>query len=196
MKICILSLQADTPCTTRGNGGCAQLCFSFPAEATQSESMKCYCASGVLAADKRSCEDSKEYLVFTTRTEIRSLSLNPDSNIVPFDTVEDLVNVVGIDFDHETKEMFFTQIRPDTLIAKLSSVPPHKTETILSKGINPEGIAYDWTSKKIYWTDSANNSIYSMNADGTHVVMIIQVERPRAIVLDPCRGYVFLFFHK
>ena len=160
--------------------------------------MKCSCASGILAADKQSCEDSKEYLVFTTRTEIRSLSLNPSKHIVPFETIDEgLTNVVGIDFDHDTKEMFFTQIRPDTKIAKQSSVSPFKTETILSDGINPEGIAYDWTSKKIYWTDSANNSIYAMNVDGTHVVMIIQVERPRAIVLDPCRGYDFLlFFHE
>lgn len=148
-----------------------------------------------MAADKRTCEDSKEYLVFTTRTEIRSLSLNPESNTVPFDTISGLTNVVGIDFDYGTKEMFFTQIRPDTKIAKLSSILPttEKISVVLDEGINPEGIAYDWTSKKIYWTDSANNSIYSMNADGTHVVMIIQVERPRAIVLDPCKGYVLLF---
>ncbi len=38
---------------------------------------------------------------------------------------------------------------------------------IKSGNINPEGIAYDWTHKKIYWTDSANSSIYSMNLDGT-----------------------------
>lgn len=151
--------------------------------------MRCACASGVLAADKQSCEDSKEYIIFTTRKEVRSLSLDPDKHIVPFDTIDDgLTNVVGIDFDYKTKEMFYTQIRPDTKIAKISSTSPFKSETILSEGINPEGIAYDWTSKKIYWTDSANNSIYSMNTDGTHVVMIIQVERPRAIVLDPCRG--------
>lgn len=148
-----------------------------------------------MAEDKRTCEDSKEYLVFTTRTEIRSLALNPDSNTVPFDTISGLINVVGIDFDYGTKEMFFTQIRPDTKIAKLSSMSPtaEKISVVLDEGINPEGIAYDWTSKKIYWTDSANNSIYSMNTDGTHIVMIIQVERPRAIVLDPCQGYDLLF---
>ncbi|KAK8402469.1 hypothetical protein O3P69_000706 [Scylla paramamosain] len=184
--------KAETPCTTRGNGGCAQLCFSFPDEATQSERMRCACASGVLAADKQSCEESKEYLIFTTRTEIRSLSLNPDEHTVPFETINDnLTNVVGIDFDYETKEMFYTQIRPNTKITKISNTFPLKCETILTEGINPEGIAYDWTSKKIYWTDSANNSIYSMNTDGTHVVMIIQVERPRAIVLDPCRGHMY-----
>lgn len=143
-----------------------------------------------MAEDKKSCEDSKEFLVFATRAEIRSLSLTPKSNTVPFDTVKDLTNVVGIDFDYKNKHLLFTQIRPNTKIAKIPSTSPSKDDitTILDERINPEGIAYDWTSQKIYWTDSANSSIYAMNADGSHIVMIIQVERPRAIVLDPCRG--------
>jgi low density lipoprotein-related protein 2 len=66
-----------------------------------------------------------------------------------------------------------------------------EVNVILSKGINPEGIAYDWTNQKIYWTDSANRSIYSMNMDGTQIVMITRVERPRAIVVDPCEGFMY-----
>ncbi|KAK4327934.1 hypothetical protein Pmani_001624 [Petrolisthes manimaculis] len=185
--------KADTPCTRLGNGGCAQLCFSFPVDQPTSPGFRCHCTTGVLAEDKHSCEDSKEFLVYTTRTEICSLSLLPKSYNVPFDTVSDLTNVVGIDFDYTNKDLIFTQIRPDTKIAKVSSSNPtkEKMEIILAQGINPEGIAYDWTSKKIYWTDSANNSIYSMNSDGSHIVRIIQVERPRAIVLDPCRGHMY-----
>ena len=104
-----------------------------------------------------------------------------------------------MDFDYESKHIFYTQIRPDTKIAYFniegsssSSVENHTT--LLSKGINPEGVAYDWTSKKIYWTDSANNSIYSMSLDGARkgqVVNIATVEVPRAIVLDPCQGYMY-----
>jgi low density lipoprotein-related protein 2 len=52
-------------------------------------------------------------------------------------------------------------------------------------------VAYDWTQKKIYWTDSSNNSIYAMNLDGSELVMITRVERPRAIVLDPCNGTLY-----
>ena len=51
--------------------------------------------------------------------------------------------------------------------------------TILDTDINPEGIAYDWVHKKIYWTDSKSNSIYSMNIDGTQIIDMVSVERPR-----------------
>nr|XP_045622888.1 low-density lipoprotein receptor-related protein 2-like isoform X5 [Procambarus clarkii] len=185
--------KADTPCTRLGNGGCAQLCFSFPVDQPNIARFRCDCASGILSEDKRSCEDSKEFLIFATRSEIRSLSLTPKSTIVPFDTIKGLTNVVGIDFDYNDKQFVFTQIRPDTKIAMIPSSSPSAGDikTILDQGINPEGVAYDWTSKKIYWTDSANNSIYAMNTDGSHIVMIIQVDRPRAIVLDPCRGHMY-----
>ena len=143
-----------------------------------------------MAEDGRSCKESDEYLLFTTRTEVRSLSLNPRSHTPPFEKVSGLVNVVAIDFDHNNKELIFTQIKPNVKIATLSSTKPSLTtmENIIDKGINPEGVAYDWVSKKIYWTDSQNSSIYAMNRDGSAIVNIINVERPRAIALDPCRG--------
>lgn len=107
-----------------------------------------------------------------------------------------LSNVVGLDFDYSDNKLFFTQIRPMSQISSVSSNSPSNSQikTILGRRINPEGISYDWTQKKIYWTDSSNNSIYAMNLDGTEVVMIARVERPRAIVVDPCNGLVNTMF--
>lgn len=103
--------------------------------------------------------------------------------------------MVGLDFDYADNKLFFTQIRPMSQISSISSNSPSNSQIkmILGRRINPEGISYDWTQKKIYWTDSSNNSIYAMNIDGTEVVMIARVERPRAIVVDPCNGLVNKF---
>ncbi|RWS26517.1 low-density lipoprotein receptor-related protein 2-like protein, partial [Leptotrombidium deliense] len=179
--------SADTPCSLLGTGVCQQLCFAMPKNTTA----KCDCASGVLSADGKSCEDVKEYLVFTTRRELRSVHLDPKTSSIPFAPIVNLTNVVGLDFDYENRKMFFTQIRPDGSISWLNIDKPSEINVVLKKGINPEGIAYDWTSKKIYWTDSANRSIYAMNVDGSQIVMIARVERPRAILLDPCEGYLY-----
>jgi len=101
--------------------------------------------------------------------------------------------VVGVDFDYADNKLLYTQIRPFARIAWMPSRSPSKesSQVILQKGVNPEGIAYDWTQRKIYWTDSSNNSIYAMNLDGSQLVMIARVERPRAIVLDPCNGSLY-----
>lgn len=188
----------SNPCMRLGNGGCDQLCFSFPPDASigvglQRPSFRCDCSNGALASDNRKCETVNEYVVFATRTDIRAVNLDPRSTGVPFKPIGNLTNVVGIDFDYADNKLFFTQIRPWAKIAYTSAQHPSSDDVnlIISKSINPEGIAYDWTQKKIYWTDSSNNSIYAMNVDGRELVMIARVERPRAIVLDPCNGTLF-----
>lgn len=182
------------PCRKFGNGGCDQLCFSFPPEANKPASFKCECATGQISKNNdKKCDVVDEYLVFTTRTEIRAINMDPKSTGIPFKPVVNLTNVVGVEFDYADNKLFFTQIRPWAKIGWMSANNPDRAsiQNILSKGINPEGISYDWTQKKIYWTDSSNNSIYAMNLDGTEVVMIARVERPRAIVVDPCNGTLY-----
>lgn len=181
------------PCRKLGNGGCEQLCFSYPQEMSGSM-FKCDCATGSIAPGSQTkCSTINEYLVFSTRTEIRSINLDLKVTSVPFKPVGNLTNVVGVDFDYADNKLFFTQIRPWARIAFMPSDNPiqSKISPIITRGINPEGIAYDWTQKKIYWTDSSNNSIYAMNINGSDLVMIARVERPRAIVVDPCNGSLY-----
>lgn len=54
----------------------------------------------------------------------------------------------------------------------------------------PDGIAYDWINKRIYYSDYINQTISSMAVDGSQRTVVAQVPRPRAIMLDPCRGFV------
>lgn len=185
--------DATNPCKQIAQ--CEQLCFSFPPDldSTNKSIYKCGCATGELAPDGKTCQFVDEYLVFSTRTEIRAINLNPGVTNVPFSPIVNLTNVVGIDFDYKDRKLFFTQIRPWARIAWMPSNPGSNPEisTVISRGINPEGIAYDWTQRKIYWSDSSNHSIYAMNLDGSDLVMIARVERPRAIVIDPCNGTLF-----
>ncbi|KAK9880927.1 hypothetical protein WA026_013260 [Henosepilachna vigintioctopunctata] len=184
----------DTNMCKVSNGGCDQLCFSFDTEESP-VSYKCDCATGQLdpTTQNKTCTFIDEYLVFSTRTEIRVINLDPKSTNVPFKPLANLTNVVGIDFDYKDGKLLFTQIRPAARIAWMPSLRPtlENIKTIINKTVNPEGIAYDWTQNKIYWTDSSNHSIYAMNLDGSDLIMITRVERPRAIVINPCNGTLF-----
>ena len=53
-----------------------------------------------------------------------------------------------------------------------------------------EGIAFDWVGKKVYWADLFRNRIYSINTDLSNKVVIAMVQSPRALALNPCKGYV------
>ena len=55
----------------------------------------------------------------------------------------------------------------------------------------PEGLAWDWVGRKIYWTDTENRTIEVLDpATGFHKTLINTGEgsKPRAIVVDPLQG--------
>ena len=59
---------------------------------------------------------------------------------------------------------------------------------------SPEGIAFDWINKRIYYSDYTNQMIKSIAMDGSRHTLIAQVPKPRGIVLDPCQGYVMIAY--
>ena len=120
--------QGPTGCSRNGNGGCQQLCFALP---TGDNDYKCDCAFGVLKDGSRECHISDEYIVYATRTEIRSQIIpidgaNQQQTQMPFDPVVNMSNVIGIDFDYDDQKLFFTQIQPRTLIGWMDAKNPSK----------------------------------------------------------------------
>ena len=84
--------------------------------------------------------------------------------------------------------------RPYAKIGWVDAKDPRTGEqTVVKEGnrMNPEGVAFDWVHKKIYWTDSRNRSIYAMDSDGSKVIDIALADQPRAIVVHPCKGLLF-----
>ena len=57
----------------------------------------------------------------------------------------------------------------------------------------PEGIAIDWISRNIYWTDSQRDVIEVMKLDGTEQKVLINTDlvEPRGIVLHPELGKMY-----
>lgn len=58
--------------------------------------------------------------------------------------------------------------------------------------ISPDGLACDWLTDKLYWTDSETNRIEVATIDGNYrkVLFWSEVDQPRAIALVPMKGYV------
>jgi nidogen (entactin) len=61
---------------------------------------------------------------------------------------------------------------------------------------SPEGVAVDWLTGNIYWTDSILNRIEVSRNDGTNrkVLLDTGLVNPRAIVADPLGGYVMKYY--
>ncbi len=66
-------------------------------------------------------------------------------------------------------------------------------ETVIPGLASPDGLACDWLGSKIYWTDSETNRIEVAELDGSlrKVLFWQELDQPRAIALDPERGWVW-----
>lgn len=61
--------------------------------------------------------------------------------------------------------------------------------SILRLDLNdPEGLAYDWINKRVYFTDYYSRNVQSMGVDGSNRSIIARANRPRGIIVDPCYG--------
>uniref|UniRef100_A0A9J8ABN9 Low density lipoprotein receptor-related protein 2a n=1 Tax=Cyprinus carpio carpio TaxID=630221 RepID=A0A9J8ABN9_CYPCA len=180
----------NNPCL-ESNGGCAHFCFAIPGSQTR----KCSCAFGNLAADSSSCVLSRDdYLIYTTESTVRSLRLDPEDHSLPFPVVNVPRTSVALDFDQLDGRIYFTQSSGagQSKISFITLASPTSPATEVASDLGaPDGIAYDWINKRIYYSDYINQSISSMAVDGSQRTVVAQVPRPRAIMLDPCRGYMY-----
>ena len=57
---------------------------------------------------------------------------------------------------------------------------------------SPAGLAVDWVTKKLYWTDAGTNRIEVSNLDGSMRSLLVWegLDKPRDIVVDPIGEYV------
>ncbi len=53
---------------------------------------------------------------------------------------------------------------------------------------DPEGLAYDWVNKRLYFTDFYAQNVQSVGVDGENRTIIAHASSPRGIVVDPCYG--------
>ena len=59
---------------------------------------------------------------------------------------------------------------------------------------SPAGLALDWITKKLYWTDAGTNRIECSNLEGTMRALLIYegLDKPRDIVVDPTSIHFFI----
>ncbi|XP_043931281.1 low-density lipoprotein receptor-related protein 2 [Protopterus annectens] len=180
----------NNPCLQL-NGGCSHLCFAFPGIQTR----KCGCAYGTLQSDGRSCFIStNDILIYATENSLRSLHLDPENHALPFPVRTVARTAVALDYDSTDKRIYFTQsMGPGrSRISYLSLTAVMRAPVVVASDLGaPDGIAFDWINNRIYYSDYLNQTINSMAVDGSNRTVIARVPRPRAIMVDPCRGYMY-----
>lgn len=99
-------------------------------------------------------------------------------------------DAVAVDFLYKNNSMFWSDVS-EQKIYTCSVKTLCKPNVIVSANIGrPEGLAVDWLTGNLYWTDCDFKLISVLNIDGKHRKALIwnNLDNPRAIAVDPSAG--------
>lgn len=142
-------------------------------------------------------------MLLACKTSLRRISLDsPDSSDV-FLPVNNLVDVVSIDFHFSRGQIFYieaalNEIRSLTLrnhnLSQLGPVELLEVLPVISTDLaQPSSIAVDWIADNIYWSDQERHLIEVSRLDGSSrkVLIDLDLDRPKCLNVLPNLGLLF-----
>lgn len=131
-------------------------------------------------------------LLFTTYHDIRIANITRPTGPPSIETIaKDLSEAGALDFFYEKNLVCWTDQGLETIqCMKMNGSHPGTTVSVISSGLDkPEGLAIDWYTDKIYWTDGETNRIEVATLNGKYqkVLFWTDLDQPRAIALVPAR---------
>lgn len=176
----------------RLKGGCSHLCLP------NKTSRRCACPIGLtLLDDQKTCTSVPDKLLLLARKKdirMRQLdSKNPMKEIDMVIPLDNLKSTIALDWCSETDRIYWSDVGKSTI--NRAFLNGSNQETVIQDGlISPAGLALDWISHKLYWTDAgASARIEVSTLDGSQRALLIwqNLEKPRDIVVNPLEGIMF-----
>lgn len=135
-----------------------------------------------------------EFLIYVAGTHVHRVMMGSNRDeIIYTNTVN---NIVAAEFDLSSNCMF---VGMASEIQKVcfgeNSTSPTTAMPLISTGLRSiESLAFDWSSKNLYWVDAGARKIEVAREDGRYRKELFNstyLDRPRALVLDPRFGYMY-----
>ncbi|XP_032496890.1 low-density lipoprotein receptor-related protein 5 isoform X5 [Phocoena sinus] len=173
------------------NGQCGQLCLAVPS------GHRCSCASHyTLDPSSRNCSPPTTFLLFSQKCAISRMI--PDDQHSPdlILPLHGLRNVKAIDYDPLDKFIYWVDGRQNIKRAKDDGTQPFVL-TSPSQSQNPDrqphDLSVDVYSRTLFWTCEATDTVnvHRLNGEAMGVVLRGDRDKPRAIVVNAERGYLY-----
>uniref|UniRef100_A0A4W3II48 Low-density lipoprotein receptor-related protein n=1 Tax=Callorhinchus milii TaxID=7868 RepID=A0A4W3II48_CALMI len=131
-------------------------------------------------------------LLFANRRDLRLVNAaagKTNATVV----VAGLEDAAAVDFIFSEELIYWTDVSEEAIKLIFLNQTGNTQNVVISGLVSPDGLACDWLGKKLYWTDSETNRIEVANLDGSlrKVLFWQDLDQPRAITLDPARGYMY-----
>ncbi|XP_076640079.1 low-density lipoprotein receptor-related protein 6 isoform X1 [Colletes latitarsis] len=132
-------------------------------------------------------------LLFVTQKNIRMANTSRTNKVTTI--IKDLSEGAALDFyfEHELVCWSDSGLEIIQCIQTNGTHTGERTIIVNSSLISPDGLACDWYTGKLYWTDGEKNRIEVTSIDGRHrkVLFWTDIYQPRAIALVPMKSILF-----
>uniref|UniRef100_A0A3B3Q1Q7 Low density lipoprotein receptor-related protein 6 n=1 Tax=Paramormyrops kingsleyae TaxID=1676925 RepID=A0A3B3Q1Q7_9TELE len=108
--------------------------------------------------------------------------------------VNGLEDAAAVDFIFAGGLIYWSDVSEEAIKRTTFNRSGSSHQTVVLSGLqSPDGLACDWVGNKLYWTDSETNRVEVAGLDGSlrKVLFWQDLDQPRAIALDPARGYMY-----
>ncbi|KAJ8249123.1 hypothetical protein GJAV_G00231420 [Gymnothorax javanicus] len=177
---------------SHNNGHCSHLCLATP------EGSRCRCASHyTLEANGRNCSSPSSFLLFSQKGSISRMVLGEQSPdiILPIHVQR---NVRAVTFDPVERLVYWVDGKQNIRRARddgsqSSVVVPTASGHQQGLDRQPHDLSLDPYSRTVYWTCEASNTInvHRLDSHSIGVVLRDDHDKPRAIVVNAERGYMY-----
>ncbi|XP_033324031.1 low-density lipoprotein receptor-related protein 6 [Megalopta genalis] len=132
-------------------------------------------------------------LLFVTQKDIRMANTSRTNKITTI--IKDLSEGAALDFYFEQELVCWSDSGLEIIqcVQTNGTHPGERMIVVNSSLISPDGLACDWYTGKLYWTDGEKNRIEVTSIDGRHrkVLFWTDIYQPRAIALVPMKSILF-----
>ncbi|XP_023673593.2 low-density lipoprotein receptor-related protein 6-like isoform X1 [Paramormyrops kingsleyae] len=186
------SRQAGWNACASTNGHCSHLCLAVPVSG-----FVCGCpAHFSLNNDNKSCSAPTSFLLFSQKTAISRMVVDEQQSPDIILPLHSLRNVRAIDYDPLLRHLYWIDAKQNAI--RRAQEDGNQSISVVSGspgglGLQPFDLSIDVYSRFIYWTSDVTNVINVTHIDGHGVGVVLRGEhdRPRAIVVNPERGYMY-----
>ncbi|CAH2276476.1 low-density lipo receptor-related 6 isoform X1 [Pelobates cultripes] len=130
-------------------------------------------------------------LLYANRNDLRLVDANGMKNSTV--VVSGQEDAAAVDFLFFRGLIYWSDVSEEAIKRIHFNKTGSTQDVVISGLLSPDGLACDWLGEKLYWTDSETNRIEVSNLDGSlrKVLFWQELDQPRAIALDPIRGYMY-----
>ncbi|KAL1489546.1 hypothetical protein ABEB36_013499 [Hypothenemus hampei] len=136
-------------------------------------------------------------LLYSTTKEIRIITStfsNKNQKIKPTAIIKNYTYISPIDFHYDQKKICWADHELESIQCCVLNGLNAENKTVIMTGVLiPDGLAIDWLTNNIYWTDTETNRIEVATLEGKHrkVLFWTDIDQPRAVVVVPMKGLLF-----